>query len=321
MRNIASAFILALFAWFSSGAYAYPACAPYNSYTNPNPTLPCSYNGYDYNSLAVEAGVNSFFYRGTNYSLTDHDWWWALESGPYQTCDGLMVAWGSYNCSYNLSFNKSGALFFGVGPSYTDTLTIMVNPTGSGEVSKGSTACTSYPCQFAIAPNTNVSVTATANSGYAFGYWSDGSTNQTSNPLTFTMNGGKALTAKSFKTFRASAGSFRANVNTSGGQCVPYVRDETDIPPGNFSGNAASTYQQAIDTGYATGATPRVSSIIVFAAQGNMTVGHVGIVTAINGTNLTIRDSNWSTNNDEVVREHTVDVSQYTILGYIYYTP
>ena len=31
-----------------------------------------------------------------------------------------MVAWGTSNCSHNLSFSKNGALFFGVGPSYTE---------------------------------------------------------------------------------------------------------------------------------------------------------------------------------------------------------
>lgn len=116
MRKI----IAILFAWmcFTGQVLAFDTCAPYDPWSNPNPTLPCSYNGYDYNSLAVEAGVNSFFYKGENYTLTDNGSWWALTSQVNELCDGLMVAWGSYACSHNLSFAKSGALFFGDGPSY-----------------------------------------------------------------------------------------------------------------------------------------------------------------------------------------------------------
>jgi len=41
--------------------------------------------------------------------------------------------------------------------------------------------------------------------------------------------------------------------------------------------------------------------------------GHVGIVIAINGTNITLRDSNWSDPPDGIIREHSVDVSKYDI--------
>jgi murein DD-endopeptidase MepM/ murein hydrolase activator NlpD len=106
-----------------SSSFAYDNCEPYNQYTNPNPALPCSCNGYDYDSLAVESGtyVNSFFYKGSNYTLTDFDWWWSLESQVNEPCDGLIFLEDGdiSNCSHNLSFNKSGALFLGVGASYT----------------------------------------------------------------------------------------------------------------------------------------------------------------------------------------------------------
>lgn len=64
MRKI----ILILLSLFSMASYAYDACQAYHPYNNPNPSVPCSYNGYDYDSLAVEAGVNSFFYKGQNYN-------------------------------------------------------------------------------------------------------------------------------------------------------------------------------------------------------------------------------------------------------------
>lgn len=321
MRAILSALLsLVLNFVFTTSVFAQAICAPYSTYSNPNPTLPCIYGGYSYDSLAVEADTNSFFYKGANYSLTDNDWWWSLLSGPYETCDGLMVSGGSYNCSHNLSFNKSGARFFGVGPSYTDTLTAFVNPNGSGTLTIDDTSCQDYPCQRQFAPNTDVVLSAAATPNYAFGYWIDGTTELYENPITITINGGRALTAKFFKTFRETAGNFYKNVDDVGGECVVYVRYETGIPYDDFHGAAYTTYQQAINAGYMTSRTiPRVSSIIVFAVQGKMTVGHVGIVTEINGNLLTLRDSNWKL--DGIVKKHTVDVSRYTILGYIYPKP
>jgi len=118
-----SMLLFCLFNLIISSVFAYDNCEPYDLYTNPNPVLPCSYNGYDYDSLAVESGlyVNSFFFKGANYILNDYDWYWSLESQVNAPCDGLifMEDGGTVNCSHSLGFNKSGALFFGVGASYT----------------------------------------------------------------------------------------------------------------------------------------------------------------------------------------------------------
>lgn len=192
-------------------------------------------------------------------------------------------------------------------------LTVSVEPTGAGTVSVS-------PSGEWFVKGREVTLTANANTGYSFAYWDDGTSNYTQNPLTITMDGAKTVTGKFFKTFRASAGNFKADINDDGGQCVPYVRYETDILWDDFNGDANSTYQQAITAGYATSATvPRISSVIVFAVQSGMPYGHVGIVTAIDGNNITIRDSNW--NLDEKVKQHTENISNYDILGYIYYTP
>lgn len=163
---------------FSSSVLAYDTCSPYHYYNNSNPTLPCSYNGYNYDSLAVEAGVNSFFYRGSEYALFDHEWWWALVSQTYETCDGLMVAWGSYNCSHNLSFNKSGALFFGPGASFGEMLTIIRSPEMGGGVSDYPAGENIYCgisgynlCQAVFPPDTQVTLDAYPNEGYVFSHW------------------------------------------------------------------------------------------------------------------------------------------------------
>ncbi len=72
---------------------------------------------------------------------------------------------------------------FEVLPSYT--LTISTN--GSGTVTKN-------PVQSSYAAGTPVTLTATASAGWSFSNWS-GSTNTTTNPLTITMDGNKAITA------------------------------------------------------------------------------------------------------------------------------
>ncbi len=193
-------FILILCLLCSGMAQSYDACQPYHPYNNPNPSVPCSYNGYDYDSLAVEAGVNSFFYKGQNYTLTDNDWWWALLSQPYETCDGLMVAWGTYNCSHNLSFSKSGALFFGPGASYGAwQLTVNLAPQAGGTVTSSPASdfsCSNGACQGNFSGDVTLIATPTEN--WAFGYWDDGTITSTNNPLSVNVSGNKMLNAVFF---------------------------------------------------------------------------------------------------------------------------
>lgn len=119
--------------------------------------------------------------------------------------------------------------------------------------------------------------------------------------------------------FRNAVGSFY-QTSGNGGQCVIYVRNETIIPYAACNGEAADCFAQAQSQGYHTGSVPRIGSIIVFdRAAGGLSVGHVAVITAINGSIITLQDSNWS--GDENIQSHTVDVSTYNILGYIYYTP
>ena len=66
-------------------------------------------------------------------------------------------------------------------------LTVSISPSGSGSVSKN-------PNKSTYAYGEQVALTATANSGYAFGNWS-GDTSGSSNPITITINGNKTVTA------------------------------------------------------------------------------------------------------------------------------
>lgn len=97
--------------------YAYTNCIAYNSSTNPNPTLPCSIGAYDYDSMAVEAGVNSFVYNYDKMVLVDNTTsWQLLKDTDWVVQDSQLWISGAWHTEYDtLSFAKSSALFFGVG--------------------------------------------------------------------------------------------------------------------------------------------------------------------------------------------------------------
>lgn len=217
------------------------------------------------------------------------------------------------------------------GVSFTDpnqVLTINITPLEGGNITGEGISCnvdTSSICQYSITQGSQVSLTANANCGWAFGSWDNGSA-ITDNPYTFNMpSENQTLYAKFFRTFRNATGSFYDTSGTYGdGECVTYVKHETGVTTLTgeaFSGDAYTYFQKAIDNGYATGSTPRIGAIIVFDQVPNTALehGHVGVVTAINGINVTMEDQNWVAT--YTIGSHTVDVSQYDIKGYIYYTP
>ncbi len=122
-------------------------------------------------------------------------------------------------------------------------------------------------------------------------------------------------------TFRNAAAGFRTT-SGDGDECILYVRAETDIPSAACTGEAGDCFSQAQAKGYATSTiVPRVGAIMVFAKVPNTSLqyGHVGIVTAIDGTNVTIQDSNWV--GYHTIGNHTVNTANYSIVGYIYYAP
>lgn len=137
--------------------------------------------------------------------------------------------------------------------------------------------------------------------------------------------GNDALPPSSQKTFRCSAENFKGAIGKHGGQCVPYVRYETGIP---IYGDAHTWYYKAKSLGYATGDAERKSAIVVFK-KGALPYGHVGIIKSIDADNkITIRDSNWCSNNCEIISEDQFNVvsstqlqsgsKTYDLWGYIY---
>lgn len=328
MRTI----IFILFSFFSGVSFAYDVCQPFHPSSNPNPALPCSYNGYDYDSLAVEAGVNSLFYKGEKYVLTDNDWWWSLTSPVYVTQDGILHAWGGWHPEYHtLSFSKDGALFFGQGASYVPPqLTVIIEPVGSlpGSVvsSPSGISCGLDPeiCSAPMSQVSQTSLQATPNTGWVFSHWEE-----TGNPYALATNtsANKMVIARFYRTFRNAATDqegFRKAKDAIGGPCLEYVEYETGLPDDVCTYSAVNCLGQASVKGYATGSQPRVGAIVIYI-QGDfpMNNGHAGIVASINegaGT-MVIHDSNWSNPSDGIVRDRTININDTGIMGYIYSAP
>jgi len=93
---------------------------------------------------------------------------------------------GSFEASY-LKFSRTGGCGI-VVPAGSYTLDLMLTPSNGGSVSKSPSA--SY-----YSSGTNVTVAATAASGWKFSSW-DGDATGSENPLTVTMNKNKVITAK-----------------------------------------------------------------------------------------------------------------------------
>ena len=83
--------------------------------------------------------------------------------------------------------NRTVTANFTQNPQNQYALTVTVNPQGSGSVSIS-------PSKVTYATGEQVTLTATPYSGYTFSNWS-GDAGGTTNPLTLTMNGNKAVTA------------------------------------------------------------------------------------------------------------------------------
>ena len=185
-------------------------------------------------------------------------------------------------------------------------------------------------CTYDYPWQASITLTATPKTGYAFLKWRldnlDIGYNQelevsADQPLNLTAVFG-------YRTFRNAVGDFKVAYDPNNpayyGECVPYVRYETEILQSACNGPAYQCFSQAQAQGYSTGATPMEGAIMVFNidTSKNMPVGHVGIVKSINGNGtITLHDSNWCANDCQLVREHDVDPAAYNILGYIYYTP
>ena len=99
------------------------------------------------------------------------------------------------NATYTATFSQSGSTYY--------TVSVYVSPTGAGTVSGAGT----FPA------GASTTLTATANSGYTFDHWNDGSTQ---NPRTVTVNNNMSFTAY----FNAQEYTITTNVTPDGSGTV-----------------------------------------------------------------------------------------------------
>lgn len=95
------------------------------------------------------------------------------------------------------------------------------------------------------------------------------------------------------------------------GYCTYYVSQRRPI---YWSGNAISWLSGARAAGFATGDTPQAGAIMV-TSEGGYT-GHVAMVDAVNGDQVTISEMNFK--GFGVISSRTISASYGRILGYIY---
>ncbi len=94
------------------------------------------------------------------------------------------------------------------------------------------------------------------------------------------------------------------------GYCTWYVAQHKYIP---WGGNAGTWLYHARAYGAKTGKTPKEGAIIV---TNESWYGHVGIVTKVDGNNVTIKEMNYK--GFGVVSSRTISVKSQVIKGYIY---
>ncbi len=117
------------------------------------------------------------------YGISIWGWSWCGNGGGVEYLD-MVYNWNENSPTNWGSWFKSNAL---TSLPQTYTLSVSINPAGSGSVSLN-------PSGGTYTAGTQVTLTATANSGYIFSSWG-GDLTGTQNPVVITMNSNKSVTA------------------------------------------------------------------------------------------------------------------------------
>lgn len=301
--------------FFVSQSFAYDAC------TEVNPFVPCSFGQYNFDSYVTASHWNNtpgytIFYL-SEFAEAGHE----INQNPniidvYRT-GGYFNIYVFDGTSLQGTASAPYPITAWVGPDAPEnpTLTINVEPGDGGNIALDGVGCTTYPCIYTLSEVNQSSIQATANTGYAFGYWKE-----TANPYSVTPSGDKSMTAMFFRTFRNAVGDFYADIDDNGGECIVYVRSETGIDYNACHGDAMDCFSLAKAAGYSTGSEPKEGAIAVFSRDTFPDVGHVGIVKEIvSGTSIILRHSNYLTYH--IVGEDTINLTTHPVMGYIYPTP
>jgi len=95
---------------------------------------------------------------------------------------------------------------------------------------------------------------------------------------------------------------------TYGGQCGAYINDVYGTSVGD-SWESKQSISNTTPQQFAS--SPQVNDVVVFKTK--MPYGHIAAVTAVNGNQITITESNW--NNDEKIGIRTINVNDPSITG------
>ncbi|MEO0225270.1 MAG: cellulase family glycosylhydrolase, partial [candidate division WOR-3 bacterium] len=142
------------------------------------------------------------------YGISIFGWSWCGNGGGVEYLD-MVYNWNPNNPTNWGSWYKSNALI-DVPQSYT--LTVNVNPTGSGSV-------TLNPSGGSYTAGTQVTLTAQPNSGYIFSNWS-GDLTGTQNPATIIMDSNKVVTANFSQSGGGTTYTLTVNVSPVGSGVV-----------------------------------------------------------------------------------------------------
>lgn len=344
MKRIILVTLFLSFFGFSSSVLAYDTCDPHY------PIVPCTYNSVDYTSFIGNNNQNAVFLNVTSETVITYDGGTCSDSSDYTCIDlgisngfnNVGIAFLGPNLTYWGLFNGAGIAHNGVFIAFDSIFVTgyqelgdVINPSKNLIISRSpelSGGVSDYPagenilcgidsyevCEASFSLNTEVTLDASPNEGYAFSHWeiNDLAMADVDGSIDVTMSEAKNVVAVFKKTFLCTNGSFQSTSGT-GGWCVDYVNSETGV---NLSGNASEWWQGAIDAGYATGSDPAISAIVVLD-DSSLAYGHVGIVTDFNETTIWVQDSNWSDPYDFQIRNYTLSRSRSDISGYIYCAP
>jgi uncharacterized repeat protein (TIGR02543 family) len=163
-------------------------------------------------------------------------------------------------------------------------LTVNVSPTGSGSVS---------PSGGSYDPGVNVTITATANSGYTFDYWS-GSASGTSPTTTVVMDAHKSVTAHFTPVVQTY--TLTTSVNPSGAGSVSPSGGEYDAGTEvSVSATANSGYSFDYWSGDSNATGPNIK--ITMNSDMNLIANFVAVPTVLFSDDFSDPHSGWDTYN------------------------
>ena len=165
----------------------------------------------------------------TSYDIKNTNFVWTID---IENGEAEVVAQGSNNCK-NLRYNDGKEIFScftsGQDPvciyklvqapqTQQYTVALAAQPTDGGTVQGAGT----------YDEGTQVTITATANTGYDFQYWLEGDNQITANPYTFTINGNVTYTA----VFAESGQPYTVTFDPGTGLCTTAQITETGVGAG-----------------------------------------------------------------------------------------